>query len=179
MDLRKVRLLSLREQIGIVAQETVLFNDTVKSNIAYGKRNATLDEIIKAAKLANAHNFIDVMPHKYDTNIGERGFKFSGGERQRIAIARAILKNPAILILDEATSSLDSESEILVQEALNNLMQHRTTFVIAHRLSTVMKADKIVVIEKGEISGMGKHEELLANSPIYEKLYNLQFKNLG
>lgn len=177
IDIKKVKLHSLRMQIGIVTQETILFNDTVKNNIVYGKRDATYEEIIASAKASNAHNFIEALPHKYDTNIGERGLKFSGGERQRIAIARAILKNPAILILDEATSALDSESEILVQQALNNLMAGRTTFVIAHRLSTCIRADKLVVIEEGRIAGVGKHEELLSTNSAYQKLYNLQFKH--
>ena len=177
IDIKKVKLVSLRAQIGIVTQETILFNDTVRNNIAYGKKGAALDEVVLASQAANAYSFIESLPHKYDTNIGERGFKFSGGERQRIAIARAILKNPAILILDEATSALDSESEILVQQALNNLMKGRTTFVIAHRLSTCLRADKIVVIEGGRIVGVGKHEELLLSNPVYEKLYSLQFKH--
>jgi subfamily B ATP-binding cassette protein MsbA len=176
-DLRTVELKSLRGLIGIVTQETILFNDTLRNNIAYGLESCTDDRIVAAARAANAHRFIEEMPHSYSTIIGERGVKLSGGERQRISLARAILKNPPILILDEATSALDTESEILVQEAIENLMLGRTSIVIAHRLSTVQHADRIVVIEAGRIVEVGKHEELLRNpSGLYRKLYELQFR---
>jgi subfamily B ATP-binding cassette protein MsbA len=175
-DIRTVKMQSLREQIGIVPQETVLFNGTVYDNILYGRLNATHDEVIAAAKAANAHNFIDRMPDKYNTQIGERGAKLSGGQRQRISIARAILKDPRILILDEATSALDTESEKLVQEALDKLMVGRTSFVIAHRLSTVQRADMIVVLDKGRIVEQGTHSELLASGGLYSTLYQVQFR---
>ncbi len=177
IDLRIMELRSLREKIGIVTQETILFNDTVRSNIAYGLDDCPLEKIIAAAKAANAHNFIMEMPRGYDSVIGERGVKISGGERQRLALARAILKNPPILILDEATSALDTESEILVQEAIEHLMAGRTSIVIAHRLSTVQHADRIFVLEAGRIVEVGKHDELLLNSKgLYRKLYELQFR---
>jgi subfamily B ATP-binding cassette protein MsbA len=175
-DIRDITLNSLRRQIGIVTQETILFNDTVKNNISYGRVDAGMDEIHNAAESAYAHDFIMEMPSGYDTVIGERGVRLSGGQRQRLSIARAILKNPSILILDEATSSLDTESEKMVQQALENLMKERTTFVIAHRLSTVLNADRIVVIDDGRIVEMGKHNELLAHGGIYKKLYEMQFK---
>jgi len=175
-DIRKITLNSLRRQVGIVTQETILFNDTVKNNISYGRVDAGMDEIHKAAESAYAHDFIMEMPSGYDTVIGERGVKLSGGQRQRLSIARAILKNPAILILDEATSSLDTESEKMVQQALENLMKDRTTFVIAHRLSTVLNAGRIVVIDDGRIIETGRHDELLAHRGIYKKLYEMQFK---
>lgn len=175
-DIRNISLNSLRRQIGIVTQETILFNDTVKNNISYGRVDAGMDDIHKAAESAYAHDFIMEMPSGYDTVIGERGVKLSGGQRQRLSIARAILKNPAILILDEATSSLDSESEKMVQQALENLMKDRTTFVIAHRLSTVLNAGRIVVIDDGRIVETGRHDELLAHGGIYRKLYEMQFK---
>jgi len=175
-DIRNISLNSLRRQIGIVTQETILFNDTVKNNISYGRVDAGMDDIHKAAESAYAHDFIMEMPSGYDTVIGERGVKLSGGQRQRLSIARAILKNPAILILDEATSSLDSESEKMVQQALENLMKDRTTFVIAHRLSTVLNAGRIVVIDDGRIIETGRHDELLAHGGIYKKLYEMQFK---
>jgi subfamily B ATP-binding cassette protein MsbA len=161
-DVRDVKLASLRSQIGMVTQETILFNDTVTGNIAYGRQDASTEEIIQAAKSAYAHQFVIDMPQGYDTMIGERGVKLSGGQRKRLTIARAILKNPRILILDEATSELDSESERLVQQALEELMRGRTTLVIAHRLSTIIHADLIIVINEGQIVQMGKHEELLA-----------------
>ncbi|MBI4377573.1 MAG: ATP-binding cassette domain-containing protein [Nitrospinae bacterium] len=175
-NIQDLTLNSLRRQIGIVTQETILFNDTVKNNISYGMVDANMEEIWNAARSAHAHDFIVEMPSGYDTVIGERGVKLSGGERQRISIARAILKNPAILILDEATSSLDTESEKVVQKALENLMKDRTTFIIAHRLSTVLNADTIIVIDDGRIVETGRHEELLAHGGIYKRLYEMQFK---
>ena len=175
-DIRDITLNSLRRQIGIVTQETILFNDTVKNNISYGRVDAGMAEIQKAAESAYAHDFIMEMPSGYDTVIGERGVKLSGGQRQRLSIARAILKNPAILILDEATSSLDTESEKMVQQALENLMKDRTTLVIAHRLSTVLNANRIVVIDDGRIVEIGRHDELLSHGGIYKKLYAMQFK---
>ncbi len=174
-DVRDVTLASLREQVGIVTQETVLFNDTVRNNIAYGRPNVALRDVEAAARAALAHDFIKALPKGYDEVIGERGVRLSGGERQRIAIARAILKNAPILILDEATSALDSESEALVQSALHNLMSGRTVFVIAHRLSTVRRADRIVVIENGTIVDIGTHEDLMAKLGTYRRLYELQF----
>lgn len=176
-DIRSFNIKSLRRHIGMVTQETILFNDSVKDNIAYGKRGASYDEIVDAAKKAFAHEFILNLPNGYDTFIGDRGVKLSGGERQRLAIARAILKNPPILILDEATSQLDTQSERLVQEALNSLIQGRTVFVIAHRLSTVKHASKIVVINDGIIAEEGSHEELLALGGLYKRLYDIQFQS--
>lgn len=169
-------LTQLRAQMAFVPQEVILFGGTIRENIAYGKPSATEEEIIAAARSANAHEFITRFPEGYDTVVGERGIKLSGGQRQRVAIARAILKNPAILILDEATSSLDSESEQLVQEALDNLMKGRTSFVIAHRLSTIRKADKIVVIDKGVVMESGTHEELMKSNGLYRKLSDMQFE---
>ncbi len=177
-DVREVTLASLRSQIGIVTQETVLFNDTVRNNIAYGQPHVSAKDVESAAKMALAHDFIMEMPERYDTVIGERGVRLSGGERQRIAIARAILKNAPILILDEATSALDSESEALVQSALQNLMSGRTVLVIAHRLSTVRRADRIVVLEGGTITDIGTHEDLMQKLGTYRRLYNLQFVDL-
>jgi subfamily B ATP-binding cassette protein MsbA len=174
-DVRDVTLASLREQVGIVTQETVLFNDTVRNNIAYGQPHVPLKEVEAAARAALAHDFIKALPAGYDEVIGERGVRLSGGERQRIAIARAILKNAPILILDEATSALDSESEALVQSALHNLISGRTVFVIAHRLSTVRRADRIVVIENGAIADIGTHEDLMTKLGTYRRLYELQF----
>lgn len=174
-DLRDVTVRSLRNQIGLVTQETVLFNDTVRNNIAYGRPNVPIEQVQAAAKAALAHDFIMRLPAGYDTVIGERGMRLSGGERQRISIARALLKNSPILILDEATSALDAESEVLVQSALQNLLQNRTAFVIAHRLSTVRSANRIIVMEHGTISDIGSHHELLQRYGTYQRLYNLQF----
>jgi len=174
-DVRDVTLASLRAQIGIVTQETVLFNDTLRNNIAYGQPHVSQKQVEAAARAALAHDFITQMPSGYDTIIGERGLRLSGGERQRIAIARAILKNAPILILDEATSALDSESEALVQSALQNLVLGRTVFVIAHRLSTVRRADRIVVLENGAITDVGAHEDLMKKLGTYRRLYDLQF----
>ncbi len=174
-DIRNISLRSLRNLMGIVTQETFLFNDTVRSNIAYGQEDIDNDLVIEAAKAANALEFINVLPKGFDTIIGEKGVKLSGGQRQRLAIARAIMKNPPILILDEATSALDTESERLVQEALETLMAERTVLVIAHRLSTVTNADKIIVMNKGKIEEMGTHDELINNDGMYNNLYNIQF----
>lgn len=176
VDIRQASLKSLREQIGIVTQETVLFNDTISANIAYGRSKTPQDDIEKAAKVANAHDFISKFSLKYQTIVGDRGMRLSGGEKQRISIARAILKNPPLLILDEATSALDSESEVLVQEAIHNLMKGRTVLVIAHRLSTIKNAHKIIVLDEGRIAETGSHEELLARNGLYKRLYELQFR---
>jgi subfamily B ATP-binding cassette protein MsbA len=178
-DIRDVSLQSLRKQIAIVTQQTILFNDTVRNNIAYGDIQRTEDDIINAAKAANAHDFIERLPKGYDANIGELGTKLSGGEKQRLSIARALLKNAPILILDEATSSLDTEAEIEVQDALDNLMKGRTTLVIAHRLSTIRNADRIVALVNGKIVEEGDHETLLKKKGEYFRLYNLQFKDEG
>jgi ATP-binding cassette, subfamily B, bacterial MsbA len=177
-DVREVTLSSLRAQVGIVTQETVLFNDTVRNNIAYGQPHVPQKQVEAAARAALAHDFIRALPSGYDTVIGERGVLLSGGERQRLAIARALLKDAPILILDEATSALDSESEALVQSALHNLMTGRTVLVIAHRLSTVRTADRIVVIENGAIADIGTHDELMKKLGIYRRLYELQFASL-
>ena len=177
-DVRNVTLASLRQQIGIVTQDTILFNDTVRNNIAYGQPHVPLSAVQKAAEAALADGFIRELPYGYDTIIGERGMSLSGGERQRIAIARALLKNAPILILDEATSALDTESESLVSSALGNLMQGRTVIVIAHRLSTVRRADRIVVLENGAINDIGSHDDLMARLGTYRRLYDLQFVDL-
>lgn len=177
-DVRDVTIASLRAQVGIVTQETVLFNDTVRNNIAYGQPHVPLRDVEAAARAALAHDFILALPAGYDTVIGERGVRLSGGERQRLAIARALLKNAPILILDEATSALDSESEALVQSALHNLMTGRTVLVIAHRLSTVRRADRLVVIENGAIADIGTHEELMSRLGTYRRLYELQFAHI-
>ena len=172
IDIHDIEMHSLREQIGIVSQDIILFNDTVGENIAFGKSGVSAADIMEAARTAYADEFIQQLPEKYDTFIGDRGLKLSGGQRQRIAIARAVLKNPPILILDEATSSLDSVSEALVQKALDVLMKGRTTIVIAHRLSTIKNADRILIIEKGKILDAGRHEELLTRNSTYKELYN-------
>lgn len=177
-DIRDLKIKSLREQISIVPQEVHLFGTSVKENIRYGNLDASDNDVIEAAKAANAHDFISAMPEEYNSMIGEKGVKLSGGQRQRLAIARAILKNPAILLLDEATSSLDSESEAQVQDALYRLMQNRTTFVIAHRLSTVQHADRILVLEDGKIIETGTHVELIERDGLYSHLYALQFRDL-
>jgi ATP-binding cassette, subfamily B, bacterial MsbA len=175
-QISNISLKSLRSQVGLVPQETILFSGTAKENIAYGRFNATDEEITQSAKSANIHEFIMQLPDGYDTPLGEHGMQLSGGQRQRVSIARAILKDPRILILDEATSSLDTESESLIQEALNNLMKGRTTFIIAHRLSTIMNADRILVLNKGEIVESGTHSQLLALNGLYRKLCDAQFK---
>jgi subfamily B ATP-binding cassette protein MsbA len=174
VDVKNASLFDLRHHIGIVSQESILFNATVRENIAFGMPNASIEEITKAAKIANAHDFISALEKNYDTTIGERGNKLSGGQKQRLSIARAILKNPSVLILDEATSALDTESEKLVQEALENLMKNRTSLVIAHRLSTIKRADEIIVLSKGQIKERGTHDELMSAGGIYFKLSSLQ-----
>jgi subfamily B ATP-binding cassette protein MsbA len=176
IDIRNITMKSLRSFIGVVTQETILFNDTVKNNIAYGLQDISPNKIIESAKAANAHNFIQDLKDGYETIIGDRGTKLSGGERQRLSIARALLKNPPILILDEATSSLDTESEVLVQQAIERLMKGRTSIVIAHRLSTVQNADKIIVLSDGQIVEEGAHKVLLSKNGLYRKLYYMQFK---
>ena len=176
-DLKSFTLASLRRQIGLVTQDTVLFNDTVANNIAYGTAAASRDDIIAAAKRANAHDFISAMPDGYDSVIGELGARLSGGQRQRLAIARAMLRNPPIMLLDEATSALDTESERLVQSALTELMRDRTVFAIAHRLSTVISSDLIIVMDQGRIAESGRHEELVQRGGLYKKLYDLQFND--
>jgi subfamily B ATP-binding cassette protein MsbA len=176
MDLKRIDLGSLRNLMGIVTQETILFNDTVWNNVAYGHEGATEQKVHEAARAANAHDFITAMPKGYQTTIGDRGVKLSGGEKQRLAIARALFKNPPILIFDEATSSLDSESEALVQEAIDRLMKGRTVFVIAHRLSTIQNVDKIIVLDHGRMVQMGDHESLMKQGGLYKRLYQMQFR---
>ena len=173
-DIREISKKSLRGLMGLVTQDSILFNDTIRNNVGMGKDNATEEEIIEALKIANAWEFVKDLPMGLDTNIGDSGNKLSGGQKQRLSIARAVLKNPPIMILDEATSALDTESERLVQKALENMMKNRTSIVIAHRLSTIQNADKIVVMKKGEIVEQGRHEELLALKGTYEKLVSMQ-----
>jgi ATP-binding cassette, subfamily B, bacterial MsbA len=177
-DVRDLTVASLRSQIAIVTQDTILFNDTVRNNIAYGQPHVSPQRVEEAARAALAHDFITELPEGYDSLIGERGLRLSGGERQRISIARAILKNAPILILDEATSALDTESESLVQSALQNLMAGRTVFVIAHRLSTVRRADRILVLDNGMIIDEGSHECLMSHTGAYRRLYDLQFEDV-
>ena len=177
IDIRQYSLESLRNNIGIVAQDVFLFGGTIKENIAYGKLDASMDEIIAASKSANIHEFIETLPQGYDTYVGERGVKLSGGQKQRISIARAFLKNPPILILDEATSALDTISELQIQNSLDNLSKGRTTIVVAHRLSTVKNADEIMVVTKDGIIEKGTHNELLQNNGLYANLYQYQFRN--
>jgi len=176
-DLRSVTQKSLREQVGIVPQETILFGGSIRENILYGRLDASEQEMVEAAKAANAHEFIMAFPKQYDTIVGERGTNLSGGQRQRIAIARAILKDPAILLLDEATSSLDNESESLVQEALDHLMENRTTVIVAHRLSTIKIAHRIAVLDQGRIVELGTHEQLMHLNGLYARLYSRQFRD--
>jgi ABC-type multidrug transport system fused ATPase/permease subunit len=171
-NIKDYKMEDLISLMGIVTQEAILFNDTVYNNITFGMENVTEEQVINAAKVANAHEFIAAMEDGYHTNIGDRGGKLSGGQRQRLAIARAVLKNPPILILDEATSALDTRTEKQIQGALDKLSQNRTTLIIAHRLSTIMNADRIVVLNNGEIAEMGKHEELLALNGIYKRLHD-------
>ena len=177
INIKDVTLKSLRSKLGIVSQESILFNDTIANNISFGVRDASLDKVMHAAKVANAHEFILKAENGYDTVIGDRGVKLSGGQKQRLSIARAILVNPPILILDEATSALDTESERLVQDALDNLMKNRTSLIIAHRLSTIQNADEILVMNEGKIVERGSHDELLALNGNYRRLYDLQSFN--
>jgi ATP-binding cassette, subfamily B, bacterial MsbA len=178
IDIKDINIGDLRRLMGIVTQETFLFNESVKNNIAYGLTEFPFERIIDAAKTANAHNFIMEMPNGYETVIGERGVKISGGQRQRLSIARALLKDPEIMIFDEATSALDNESELLVQEAIERLMINRTTFVIAHRLSTIRNANKIIVLDRGRIVQYGTHDELIQNEKgLYSKFYEMQFRD--
>jgi subfamily B ATP-binding cassette protein MsbA len=175
VDIRDYSLRQLRRSIGIVLQDTILFSGTIRENLRYGRKSATQEEIVEAARMANAHEFIERMPDGYDTLIGERGLSLSGGQRQRLSLARTILQNPRILILDEATSSLDSESENLITEAMQRVMRGRTCLIIAHRLSTVVDADRILVLRRGELVESGPHEQLLAKGGYYRYLFEQQF----
>jgi subfamily B ATP-binding cassette protein MsbA len=179
VDIRDVTLASLRAHVAVVTQFTFLFNDTVRANVAYGEPDRPLADVIAAARAANAHEFIERLPAGYDTQIGDLGVRLSGGQRQRLAIARAILRNAPILILDEATSALDTESEALVQEALERLMVDRTTLIVAHRLSTIRRADTIVVVSRGRIVERGRHDELLARAGEYRQLHDRQYGQEG
>ena len=176
-DIRRFKLANLRSHIAMVSQTNFLFSGTIAENIGYTQASPESESIVKAAKAAYAHDFIMDLPRQYDTEIGERGVKLSGGQKQRIAIARAVLRNPSILIFDEATSALDTESEKYVQDAINNMIKDRTTFIVAHRLSTILHADRIIVIHRGRIEAMGNHDELMEQSPLYRKLYSIQFNN--
>jgi subfamily B ATP-binding cassette protein MsbA len=173
-NIKNIKKEALREMMGLVTQESILFNETVRNNITLGGDNSTMEEVVAAAKIANAHEFIVDLPEQYDTNIGDSGNSLSGGQKQRLSIATAVFKNPPIMILDEATSALDTESEQLVQKALEKLMENRTSVVIAHRLSTIQKADEIIVLQKGEIVEQGKHEALLEKKGAYYKYVNMQ-----
>ena len=174
IDIKDLDIHSLRGLLGLVTQDSILFNDTIKNNITLGKENVTDEEIIAALKIANAYEFVKDLPNGIETNIGDAGGKLSGGQKQRLSIARAVLKNPPIMILDEATSALDTESERLVQQAIIKMMENRTSIVIAHRLSTIQKADVIIVMQKGQIVEQGNHEELLAKNGMYSKLVSMQ-----
>ena len=174
VDVKDMQTASLRKLIGVVSQDSILFNDTIKNNLLIGKPDATDEELITAAKIANAYEFINDLPEGFDTNIGDAGSKLSGGQKQRLSIARAVLKNPPIMVLDEATSALDTESERLVQNALENMMKHRTSIVIAHRLSTIQNADLIVVMQKGHIVEQGTHSELIQKNGMYKRLVEMQ-----
>ncbi len=176
IDVRSLRLADLREAVGVVPQEPALFSGTVRENIAYARPGASAADVESAARAAHAHEFIERLPHGYDTLVGERGVKLSGGQRQRVAIARAILKDPAVLVLDEATSNLDAESERLIEDALEKLLVGRTTLIIAHRLSTVRRADRLVVVDHGRIVEEGTHADLLARGGLYARLYQRQFR---
>ena len=174
VDVKDMQTASLRKLIGVVSQDSILFNDTIKNNLLIGKPDATDEELITAAKIANAYEFINDLPEGFETNIGDAGSKLSGGQKQRLSIARAVLKNPPIMVLDEATSALDTESERLVQNALENMMKHRTSIVIAHRLSTIQNADLIVVMQKGRIIEQGTHTELIQKNGMYKRLVEMQ-----
>ena len=177
IDIRDMTLESLRDQIGLVVQDTFLFSATIRENIAYGRANTSFEQIVEAAKAASAHEFISSFPEGYDTWVGERGVTLSGGQKQRVAIARTLLLNPRILILDDSTSSVDTETELHIQQALQNLMEGRTTFVIAQRLRTVRNADQILVLEDGKIVERGRHEDLVEGSGLYRKIYDLQLRD--